>query len=105
MPLQEVDEHQLKQLAAAQVGRTAVLFTTPLCGTCKVAERMLEIVEAAGSDYPLYKTNINFTPRLRDDWQIESVPCLVLLKNGKVISKEYAMRSVDYLYSLMKSSN
>ncbi|QNK56386.1 thioredoxin family protein [Paenibacillus sp. PAMC21692] len=105
MPLQELDEYQLKRLAAAQVGRTAVLFTTPLCGTCKVAERMLEIVEAAGCDYPLYKTNINFTPRLRDDWQIESVPCLVLLKNGKVISKEYAMRSVDYLYSLMKSSN
>jgi thioredoxin-like negative regulator of GroEL len=103
MPLTEIDERQLTKLAAADVGRTAVLFTTPLCGTCKVAERMLEVVEAAGSNYPLYKTNINFTPRLRDEWQIGSVPCLVLIRNGQVAGKEYAMRSVDYLYGLLKS--
>lgn len=103
MPLTELEERQLIKLAAADVGRTAVLFTTPLCGTCKVAERMLEVVEAAGANYPLYKTNINFTPFLRDEWQIESVPCLVLIRNGQVIGKEYAMRSVDYLYGLLKT--
>ncbi|MDQ6422700.1 thioredoxin family protein [Paenibacillus sp. LHD-117] len=103
MPLKELDERQLALLAAADVGRTAVLFTTPLCGTCKVAERMLEVAEAAGIDYPLYKTNINFSPRLRDEWRIESVPCLVLLKNGQLAQKEYAMRSVDYLFGLLKS--
>ena len=102
MPLTEVDEKQLIKLAEADVGRTAVLFMTPLCGTCKVAERMLEVAEAAGADYPLYKTNINFTPRLRDEWQIASVPCLVLLRNGRIVTKEYAMRSVDYLYTLLK---
>ncbi|MHA6482930.1 thioredoxin family protein [Paenibacillus sp. strain BS8-2] len=102
MSLTELDEKQLMALASADVGRTAVLFTTPLCGTCKVAERMLEVVEAAGANYPLYKTNINFTPRLRDQWQIASVPCLLLVRNGKLVSKEYAMRSVDYLYGLLK---
>ena len=102
MPLQSLEEQQVKQLAASEVGRGAVLFTTPLCGTCKVAERMLEIVVAAGASHPIYKSNINFTPNLRTEWQITSVPCLIVWHNGTVKAKEYAMRSVDHLYRLLK---
>ncbi|RIX60560.1 thioredoxin [Paenibacillus nanensis] len=102
MPLQELNEKELLQLSRADIGRTAILFATPMCGTCKVAERMLEIAEAAGTDYPIYKTNINFTPRLREEWRIASVPCLIVFKNGRVVQQEYAMRSVDHLYKLLK---
>lgn len=102
MPLRELQETELIQLSEADIGRAAVLFTTPMCGTCKVAERMLEVAEAVGIDYPLSKININFAPRLREEWRIASVPCLVILKNGKILRQEYAMRSVDYLYALLK---
>ncbi|MCR2804575.1 thioredoxin family protein [Paenibacillus soyae] len=102
MPLRELQEPELIQISEADIGRAAVLFSTPMCGTCKVAERMLEVAEAAGVDYPLSKININFAPRLRERWRIASVPCLVVLKNGQLVRQEYAMRSVDYLYSLLK---
>ena len=102
MPLQELNEKELLALSQADIGRAAVLFTTPMCGTCKVAERMLEIADAAGTDYSVFKSNINFTPRLRETWRIASVPCLIVLKNGQVVRQEYAMRSVDYLYGLLK---
>lgn len=102
MSLREIKEKELLQLSGADIGRAAVLFTTPMCGTCKVAERMLEVAEAAGISYPLYKTNINFTPRLRENWRIASVPCLVVVKNGSVVMQEYAMRSVDHLYGLLR---
>lgn len=102
LPLQELAEKELLQLNGADIARAAILFTTPMCGTCKVAERMLEIAEAAGIDYPLFKTNINFTPRLREEWRIGSVPCLIVLRNGKLVRQEYAMRSVDHLYRMLK---
>lgn len=102
MPLQELAEKELLQLNGADIARAAILFTTPMCGTCKVAERMLEIAEAVGLDYPLYKANINFTPRLREEWRIGSVPCLIVLRNGELVRQEYAMRSVDHLYRLLK---
>ncbi|MEK3885436.1 thioredoxin family protein [Paenibacillus sp. PL2-23] len=104
MPLHELQEPELLQISEARVGRAAVLFSTPMCGTCKVAERMLEVAEAAGVDYPLAKININFAPRLREQWQIASVPCLVILRNGVLLRKEYAMRSVDYLFGLLKDA-
>ncbi|GKU80461.1 thioredoxin family protein [Paenibacillus sp. L3-i20] len=102
MPLQELNEPQLIELSQADIGKAAILFTTPMCGTCKIAERMLEITEVAGVSYPIFKTNINFTPRLREQWRISSVPCLIVLRNGKVINQENAIHSVDYLYKLLK---
>ncbi|WP_424767609.1 thioredoxin family protein [Paenibacillus sp. sgz302251] len=102
MAIHEINEASLQKQIHEVSGRTAVFFYTPLCGTCKIGERMLEIAEVAGISVPLFKLNINFAPRLRDEWQIASVPCLVLLENGKPVQKEYAMKSVDHVYLMLK---
>ncbi|EXX86928.1 thioredoxin [Paenibacillus darwinianus] len=82
--------------------REAVFFYTAMCGTCKVAERMLEVAEAAGGVVPISKININFAPHFRSAWQIASVPCLVLLKDGEPDQVIYAMESVGNLYRLLQ---
>ncbi|WP_036717521.1 thioredoxin family protein [Paenibacillus harenae] len=102
MTIREIDEAAAESLALEASGKAAVYFFTPLCGTCKLGERMLEIAEDAGISTPIAKLNINYAPRLRDAWQITSVPCLVLLQDGKPVRKEYAMKSVDYVYLLLK---
>lgn len=83
-------------------GKVGLFVYTPLCGTCKVGERMLEVVQATGSAVPLYKLNINYAPELAEQWQITSVPCLIVLDEGEPIAREYTMRSVDHLHSLLK---
>lgn len=102
MSLQEINEAKCEQLSQVDIGKAAILFSTPLCGTCKVAERMLEVVQATNVSYPIYKININFAPRFREQWQISSIPCLVVLQNGKVESQTYAMQSVDHIYKLLR---
>ncbi|UVI30698.1 thioredoxin family protein [Paenibacillus spongiae] len=103
--MREIDEAQLRAIASSANGHEAVFFYTPLCGTCKIAERMLDIIEATSASIPMYKLNINYSPAMREAWKIASVPCLVLLKDGQPIRKEYAMQSVDYLYGMMKGLN
>ncbi|SMF32193.1 thioredoxin family protein [Paenibacillus barengoltzii] len=78
----------------AGTGREALFFVTTLCGTCQLAEKMLEIVLASGPCIPVSKLNINFTPILRERWRIASVPCLIVLEDGVPVRQEYAMRSV-----------
>jgi len=94
----ELNERQLHAVASMEVGKAAVLFTTPLCGTCKVALTMLEIVAKTGVPYRLYRANINFTPYFRELWQIKSIPALVLIENGKLVDIVYAIHSVSSLY-------
>ncbi|WNQ09115.1 thioredoxin family protein [Paenibacillus aurantius] len=79
-----------------------VFFYTPLCGTCKLAERMLGIVEVMLDRLPLSKANVNFLPERAAQWEITSIPCLVVLKEGKPVHKLYAMHSVDDLYRFLK---
>ena len=94
----ELTEKQLYELAHMQVGKAAVLFTSPFCGTCKVAIKMLEVVAETNISYQLYGANINFTPFFREKWQIKSIPALVLIENGSIVKTVYAMGSVSDLY-------
>ncbi len=82
--------------------KEALYFYTSLCGTCKLGERMLEIIDSMDKHIPIHKININYAPALRDSWQITSVPCLVVLQHGEPEEFIYAMRSVDYLYGFIK---
>ncbi|MFS0724578.1 thioredoxin family protein [Paenibacillus sp. 1P07SE] len=102
MAIVEVKEEEWLRLRRIGGGRDALMFYSPFCGTCKVALRMLEVVDAAGVPASLYKININYAGRLREAWQITSVPCLVLVEDGRPVRKEYAMRSVAHLFALLK---
>ena len=102
MPLQEITEVDLLDHLPHANGKEAILFITALCGTCKLAERMLDIVLAASIRTEIRKLNINYAPKLRDAWKISSVPCLVILQDGEPVQFEYAMHSVDHLYRLLK---
>lgn len=100
MTLPETTEREL--MDAFVPNAYAVFFFTPLCGTCKLAEQMLTIVQEAPAVLPIVKLNINFAPILRDRWRIRSVPALVRLQDGQPIRTEYAMRSVPDLYEWLR---
>jgi thioredoxin-like negative regulator of GroEL len=102
MPLQEITEVDLLHHLPLAKGKEAILFITALCGTCKLAERMLDIVQATSVRTVIRKLNINYAPQLRDAWKISSVPCLVILQDGEPVQFEYAMHSVGHLFTLIK---
>lgn len=102
MAMQEITEQQWLQREGNAQGKEAVFFFTPLCGTCKIGLRMLEIAEAAGASVPISLININYAPVMREKWRVASVPCLVLVEEGEPVHREYAMQSVDTLYRLLK---
>ena len=81
----------------------AIYTYTPLCGTCQLAGKMLDIAKEVLPDIPLEKVNLNYAKELAEEYQIESVPCLILIKDNKVIEKIYAFHSVPYLVDRLKS--
>lgn len=102
MAIIDIQEKEVLNQVTPKSKREAIFFYTSLCGTCKLGERMLEIIDMMDNHIPIRKININYAPILRDSWQITSVPCLVVLENGKPEQFVYAMRSVDYLYTFIK---
>jgi thiol-disulfide isomerase/thioredoxin len=81
---------------------TVVYVYTPLCGTCQVAKKMMTVVEAALPNLRVGMIDLNYAPQLAAEYQIESVPCLLVFQRGKVMKKIYAFQSVEYLYHELK---
>src|SRR3954451_2029015 len=76
-------------------------FYTPLCGTCQVASRMLHIVGEL-VEVTMGKMNLNFYPDLAKNFAIESVPSLLIIRNGEVQETIYAFHSVPFLLEKIK---
>ena len=73
---------------------------TPMCGTCKISERMLDIANEI-LQLPIKKIDLNFYPEWSKEKQIMSVPvcCLCVERRDKRI---YAFQSVTYLLENLK---
>ncbi|UOR11798.1 thioredoxin family protein [Halobacillus amylolyticus] len=67
---------------------------SPFCGTCHVARKMLDTIEDLYQTELFYELNASLNPDLMQDYKIESVPCLLIMKSGYVIEKVYAFHSV-----------
>lgn len=78
-----------------------VYFYTPMCGTCQVASKMLQVIEQL-VELDMGKMNLNFYPDLAKEFEIESVPCLLFVDAGKVRETLYAFQSVPFLLEKIK---
>lgn len=80
-----------------------IYLYTPLCGTCQVAGKMLTVIEELLPNVSIGKTDLNYMPDLAEKWEVESVPCLLIFKRGKLEEKVYAFQSVPNLLNKIKS--
>jgi thioredoxin-like negative regulator of GroEL len=100
--MQDIDTSTLARLCREKTV-LALFVYTPMCGTCKLAERMLSVISGARPELPLYQLNINLAPALAEQLQITSVPALFVFRGGAVESRHYALHSVGYLYDVLKT--
>lgn len=89
--------NQEELVSFLKIGSSGLLyFYTPMCGTCQVSSKMMDVVKEI-VDLDIGKMNLNYYPQLASSFKIESVPCLIFIKEGKVLDKIYAFHSVPYL--------
>ncbi len=70
---------------------------TPICGTCQVASKMMNVIDVMKENLPIGKADLNYLEDVAIDYQIESVPCLLIAEQGEVKEKIYAFQSIPYL--------
>ena len=74
-----------------------------MCGTCQVASKILTVSLELVPQLEVGKMNINFFPEVARQYEIESVPCLLIFNKGSLLNKIYAFQSVPYIYGLLKN--
>lgn len=79
-----------------------VYLYTPMCGTCQMAGRMLEVVTQLFPDLTFGKADLNYYPEWALKFEVQSVPCLLIIKDGQVVDRIFAFHSVPYLHERIK---
>lgn len=74
---------------------------TPMCGTCKMSERMLDIANEI-LQLPVKKIDLNYHPKYSERNKIMSVPVLIVMNKDIEIDRIYAFQSVPYLLEKLK---
>jgi len=79
-----------------------VFIHVPTCGTCKIAESMLDIVMESFPKLTLEKLNVASRKDFVDNYEISNIPCFLHFHDGVLVDKYYAFHSATYLFEKIK---
>ncbi len=67
-------------------------FFADWCGPCRMVAPVLEEIAAERSDIKVCKVNVDEQPELARQFNVMSIPTLVVMKNGELVNKAVGSR-------------
>lgn len=76
-------------------------FWASWCGPCRMLSPILESVAEERPDVKVCKINIDEQPHLANEYQIFSIPTLMVMKNGKVVNSTVGVRPKGQILNML----
>ena len=82
-------------------GLVLVDFYAEWCGPCKMLSPILEQINAEDENVKIIKVNIDDSRFLANYYQIQSIPTLILLKDGQLLHRMVGFRPKKNIQDLI----
>ena len=76
-------------------------FYADWCGPCRMLRPSLEAISEDRSDVKVVAVNIDENPALADDFDISSIPCVILFQNGAEADRSIGLQPREALEALI----
>ena len=77
-------------------------FWAGWCGPCRMLSPTVEEIAAENSDIKVGKVNVDEQPELARQFNVMSIPMLVVFKNGQAVNSSVGVQPKDGILSLLK---
>ena len=76
-------------------------FNANWCGPCKMTKPILEELASESKNYKIVSINIDDEDELTEKYNVSSIPCLILFKKGKEITRSIGFKSKDEIEKIL----
>ena len=76
-------------------------FWAPWCGPCRMVSPIVDEIAGERKDILVGKVNVDEEMELAAQFQVMSIPTLVVLKKGQVVNRVVGARPKDAILSLL----
>ena len=93
-------ESEAKKSAVAVVD-----FSATWCGPCRMLAPVVETIsEKLAGKVDFYNVDVDDAPELAGEYKVNSVPCLILMKNGELVSQSIGFKPQPMLSAWIKAN-
>lgn len=76
-------------------------FNADWCGPCRMLRPILDEVASSNDKVKVVSINIDDEDELADKYEVSSIPCLVLIKDGKEVNRNVGLIAKEQLESFI----
>ena len=76
-------------------------FNAEWCGPCRMLAPIIEEISEEYSDIKVVSINIDNEDELADNYEISSIPCVILFKNGKETDRSIGLKPKNAILEFM----
>lgn len=100
--IKNVDEKNFEEEVLKFDGKVLADFNADWCGPCKMIRPILDEIASERSEVKIVSINVDDNSELARKYGVMSIPCLVLLENGKEINRSVGFISKDKIEDFMR---
>ncbi len=78
-------------------------FYADWCAPCRMVSPIIDEISRERSDIVVGKVNVDDNPELANEFGVFSIPTLVIMKDGKIVSQSSGARPKGQILSLLES--
>ena len=97
--MKELNEKNFEEKVLKTKGKILVDFNADWCGPCKMLK---PILDELAKDHKIYSVNVDENSDLASSYDVMSIPCLILFKDGKAIERSVGMTTKENILEMLE---
>ena len=77
-------------------------FYADWCGPCRMVSPLVDEIAKENPQYLVGKVNVDSEPELAGEFGVESIPMLVVMKNGEIVNKSVGARPKAQILAMLE---